>query len=267
MPLTIDVTSRSLARAGKTLALPTIPGRVRPTVGAGADVLDDLEVDARAALTREEATGEAGEVVAIPVGKRGVDMVLLAGIGDGSHRALRKAASAVVRRASKGASLATTLAAGRDAQGIRAVAEALGLASYKFLDAKSEPKPAALQRATLVVDDAKSAQDVVHRANATVAAVHLARDLANTPSLVKSPQWMIEQATQMAAGAGLDVDVWDADRLEAEGFGGIVGVGRGSARPPRLLKLTYSPAAATRHVVLVGKGITFDTGGLSLKPL
>jgi leucyl aminopeptidase len=267
MPLTIEVTGRSLARAGKVLAVPTLPGRTRPTVGAGAEVLDGLEVDARAALSREEATGDAGEVVVIPVGRRGVDTILLAGIGDGSPRALRKAAAAVVRRASKSASLATTLAAGQDAPGVRAVAEALGLASYKFTQRKSEPKPPTLQRATLVVDDPKSMQDAVDRANATVAAVHLARDLAHMPSLEKSPAWMVEQAEQMAASAGLEVRVWDVEQLAAEGFGGILAVGRGSSRPPRLLQLSYAPAGAGRHVVLVGKGITFDTGGLSLKPL
>jgi leucyl aminopeptidase len=266
-PLTIEVTGRNLARAGKVLALPTLPGRSRPTVGAGAEVLDGLDVDARAALAREEAKGDAGEVVAIPVGKKGVDTVLLAGIGDGSPRALRKAASAVVRRAGKSASLATTLAAGRDAQGVRAIAEALGLASYKYLQRKSDPKPPMLQRATLVVDDPKAVQDAVDRANATVAAVHFARDLGQTPSLEKSPEWMVEQATQMAAAAGLEVEVWDTERLTAEGFGGIIAVGRGSSRPPRLLQLSYAPADASRHVVLVGKGITFDSGGLSLKPL
>jgi leucyl aminopeptidase len=266
-PLTIDVTGRNLARAGKVLALPTLPGRSRPTIGAGAEVLDGLDVDARAALAREEATGDAGEVISIPVGKKGVDTVLLAGVGDGSPRALRKAAAAAVRRASKSTSFATTLAAGQDAVGVRAIAEALGLASYKFTKLTADPKPPTLQRATLVVDDPKSAQGAVDRANATVAAVHLARDLAHTPSLVKSPEWMVEQAAQMAGTAGLDVDVWDADRLAADGFGGILAVGRGSARPPRLLQLSYAPAGATRHVVLVGKGITFDTGGLSLKPL
>ena len=267
MPLTIEVTGRNLARAGRVLAVPTIPGRSRPTVGAGADVLETLAVDARAALNRDDATGDAGEIVSVPLGKNGVDTVLLVGIGDGSPRALRKAASAAVRRASKSSSLATTLAAGQDGHGVRAVAEAIGLASYKFLQRKSDPKPPALRRATLVVDDPKAVQAEVARANATIAAVHVARDLAHTPSLEKSPEWMVEQATQMAAGAGFDVEVWDEDRLAAEGFGGILAVGRGSARPPRLLQLSYRPAGADRHVVLVGKGITFDTGGLSLKPL
>jgi leucyl aminopeptidase len=266
MPLTIEASGRGLARSGKVLAIPTSPGRARLTLGVGADVLDGLGVDARAAVAREDAKGEAGEVVSIPVGKAGVDTVLLAGIGDGSPQALRRAASAVARRAKTSVSLGTTLAAGQDAHGVRAVAEALGLASYAFLQRKSDPKAPALQRATLIVDDPQGVQASLHRANVTVAAVHLARDLGQTPALEKSPEWMVEQAEQMAATAGIGVQVWDANRLAAEGFGGIMAVGRGSSRPPRLLELGYSPAGARRHVVLVGKGITFDTGGLSLKP-
>jgi leucyl aminopeptidase len=77
---------------------------------------------------------------------------------------------------------------------------------------------------------------------------------------------MAEQARTIAEAAGLDVEVWDEERLLRDGFGGILAVGRGSVRPPRLVRLDYVPAGATRHVVLVGKGITFDSGGLSLKP-
>src|SRR4051812_40333276 len=265
MALTIGVTGRFFPRAGRVIALPTTQVRGRVQVGTGADVLAGIEVDARAALNRAEATGTPGEVVTIPVHRRGVDSVLLAGVGEGSPRELRKAAAAVVRLAKDSESLATTLTAGRNPEAVRAVAEALGLASYEF-QRKSEPKPAKLQRATLVVDDPSIAQPAVDRATASIAAVHLARDLANTPSFEKSPQWMVERAEQMAADAGLETEVWDEQRLTAEGFGGILAVGRGSVRPPRLLKLSYDPPGAERHVVLVGKGITFDSGGLSLKP-
>jgi len=96
--------------------------------------------------------------------------------------------------------------------------------------------------------------------------VRLARDLANTPSFEKAPEWMAERCVEIAGTAGLEVDVWDEGRLAAEGFGGILAVGAGSVRPPRLVRLDYTPADATRHVVLIGKGITFDSGGLSLKP-
>jgi leucyl aminopeptidase len=111
-------------------------------------------------------------------------------------------------------------------------------------------------------------QPALDAAAVTVRAVHLARDLAQTPSLEKSPEWMVEQARQVAAGAGLDVTVWDEQQLAAGGFGGILAVGQGSSRPPRLVQIGYTPEGpVTGHVVLVGKGITFDTGGLSLKPL
>jgi leucyl aminopeptidase len=264
-PSALKITTSGGRPTAAVIALPVTPGKRTPTVGAGSDVLADLGLDAAAALKREEAKGEPGQVVAISVDRDGVDTVLLAGVGDGSPQALRKAAAAVVRRAKGSASLATTLTAGRDDEAVRAVAEALGLASYRFTR-KSDPKPVKLRRATLVVDDPRASRDSVGRAATTVAAVRLARDLANTPSLEKSPEWLAEQALETAAANGLDAEVWDEKRLAAEGFGGILAVGRGSVRPPRLVRLSYEPERASRHVVLVGKGITFDSGGLSLKP-
>jgi len=97
----------------------------------------------------------------------------------------------------------------------------------------------------------------------------LARDLANTPSSTKTPAWLGKQASGLARRSGIEVRVRDEKELRAGGFGGIVAVGMGSANPPRLIELSYTPDAATAvagHVVLIGKGITFDSGGLSLKP-
>jgi leucyl aminopeptidase len=93
--------------------------------------------------------------------------------------------------------------------------------------------------------------------------------MALVPSNEKNPEWMAERAGELAKQAGLDIRVWDEKALAKEGFGGIVGVGQGSDQPPRLIRLDYTPQKVTRqtrHVVLVGKGITFDTGGLSIKP-
>ena len=92
------------------------------------------------------------------------------------------------------------------------------------------------------------------------------RDLTNTPSARKSPGWLADQAAQVAGQAGLGARVWTESELAAAGFGGILAVGSGSMRPPRLIELSYEPDGWQRHVVLVGKGITFDSGGLSLKP-
>jgi leucyl aminopeptidase len=102
-------------------------------------------------------------------------------------------------------------------------------------------------------------------------ATALARDLASTPSDVKTPTWLVETAAELAAEVpGLTAEVWPVERLRAEGFGGLLAVGGGSSRPPALLRLGWAPAGApladNRHLVLVGKGITFDTGGISIKP-
>ncbi|MGN6473628.1 MAG: leucyl aminopeptidase [Mycobacteriales bacterium] len=255
-----------LLGAGAVLAIPTSPRqRGLPDVGVGSEALKALKIDAGAFLKAEKATGKAGELVTIPVRRDGVDLVLLAGTGDGSPAALRKAAAAVVRRAKGSRSLATTLAASADASGVRAVAEGLGLAAYKFSVAAGAEAPT-LRRAKLIVDNPTDARDALREAAAVVAAVHLARDLANTPSLEKSPEWLAGRARELCEAAGVSVRVRDAAELAAEGFGGIVGVGQGSSRPPRLFEATWSPAGAQRHVVLVGKGITFDSGGLSIKP-
>ena len=107
------------------------------------------------------------------------------------------------------------------------------------------------------------------RALAVAGAGWRARTLALVPSNVKNPVWLAEQAADAAAAAGLQIKVWDEKALAADGFGGIVGVGQGSDNPPRLVRLDYTPRRGGRkapHVVLVGKGITFDTGGLSIKP-
>jgi leucyl aminopeptidase len=264
--LTIAASRGPLLGGGAVLALPLVARKSgAPAVGAGAEALAELGIDAVAALKAEKASGKAGEVVVIPVRRDGVDAVLLAGVGDGSEQALRKASAAVVRKAAGSKSLATTLSVGRDASSVRAIAEALGLASYKFAKI-GEAKPAPLKRAKLIVDDPAAVRGDLARAAAVTTAVHRARDLSNTPSLGKTPEWLAEQARELAEGAGLSVTVRDVAQLEAEGFGGVLAVGQGSDRPPRFVEMTWAPAGAERHIVLVGKGITFDSGGLSLKP-
>ncbi|MEX5636478.1 leucyl aminopeptidase family protein [Parafrankia sp. FMc2] len=113
--------------------------------------------------------------------------------------------------------------------------------------------------------------EAVRRARAIADAVCLARDLINMPSLIKTPHWFAELARRVGTEAGLEVTVLTHEDLIREGFGGLVAVGGGSPRPPCLVRLTYdgppAPAGAVPgHRVLVGKGITFDSGGLSLKP-
>ncbi|MFL6138546.1 MAG: leucyl aminopeptidase [Frankiaceae bacterium] len=243
-------------------------GATGPTLGSGADeVAAALGIDLAAAAAREEAKGEAGEIVTVPVtnGSAGaVRTVHLVGIGAGDPAALRKAAAALARRARDAGTLVTTLADDRDGTEVRAIVESLLLSAYAF-SVRAEPatvKPAGVE---LVVRRPDRVRPDVDRAVATARAVALARDLTNTPSLDKTPAWLAKRAERVAAEQGLEVRVRDERELVAEGFGGIIAVGMGSTRPPRLIELSYAPPSARRHVVLVGKGITFDSGGLSLK--
>jgi leucyl aminopeptidase len=255
-----------LLGGGAVLALPVTARKSGPPqVGAGAEALVELGIDARAVLKAEKASGKAGEVTSVPVRRDGVDDVLLVGIGDGSQWALRKAAAAAVRKSTGSKSLATTLSVGQDGGSVRAIAEALGLASYTF-SVRPDAKPARLKRATLVVEEPAAVRRDLARAAVVTTAVHRARDLANLPSLGKSPAWLAEQARGLGEAAGVAVSIREVPQLEAEGFGGVLAVGQGSDRSPRFVEMTWSPPGADRHIVLVGKGITFDSGGLSLKP-
>jgi leucyl aminopeptidase len=245
------------------VAVPTLgddgSARLAGTAPAG------LPLEAPVLLEREKATGAAGELVATPVvGAGELERVLLVGTGAGSAADLRKAGAALARRAKDAGALAVDLrAAVPDTAGLQAWVEGLLLASYSF-SRKAEPKERALQTITLVgPTDSRALAAAVAVARATAAA----RDLVNTPSLDKSPEWLVGAAKDLLRG--LDVKVLDDKQLASKGFGGILGVGQGSSRPPRLIEASYDGSPTFRggpHVVLVGKGITFDTGGLSLKP-
>jgi leucyl aminopeptidase len=164
---------------------------------------------------------------------------------------------------------------GTAAPGLRALAEGIWLAAYAFVaerpggaagDPGRDPAQPSLRRVTLAVADPGAYEGALAAARATAEATLLARDLANTPSSRKSPAWLADQVRRAATGRdGVTVAVRGPEELTAEGFGGILAVGGGSANPPRLVELAWRPEGARRHVVLVGKGITFDTGGVSIK--
>ncbi|HLS03697.1 MAG TPA: M17 family metallopeptidase, partial [Actinomycetales bacterium] len=110
-------------------------------------------------------------------------------------------------------------------------------------------------------------QQAVALAQAAARATLRTRALTAAPANIKNPQWFVSQAQTLAQQVGLTTEVWDQERLEAEGFGGILAVGAASKNQPRFMTLNYEPEETQReHVVMVGKGITYDTGGLSIKP-
>ena len=220
--------------------------------------------DLAALLVAEDAKGAAGEVVArVLPGQVPQERLLLVGTGAGTPADLRKAGAALTRRRRTAASVAVDLRDLRPgADGVRALAEAAALASYGFTTKPDAPQRR-LRRVVLVVADPAALQPAVDRGVATARAAAVARDLVNTPSLGATPAWLADAATALLPD--LQVRVRDEVELAEQGFGGIIGVGQGSTRPPRLVEAHYD-GGGRRHVVLVGKGITFDSGGLSLKP-
>ena len=254
------------------------------TAASGLDSL--LPVPAEQLLAAFGHGGTAGEVAesAVAAGGQALRVAFL-GLGDGSAAALRRAGAEAGRRCRAGKTGVADLIDRTPAE-VAAFATGALLGGYQFSlrshpdeDAGSDGKAdaaAATQRPAghpggpdgalrLLVADAAACSGPVRRAEVIAAAVALARDLANAPSLGKSPQWLAAEAARLTADRGVAVRTWSADELGTAGFGGILAVGSGSARPPALIELSYDPPAAQQHIVLVGKGITFDSGGLSLK--
>jgi len=241
------------------------------------DVDDALGGTLASMLAALGATGEAGEVTKIATGGRLAAPVIVAvGIGaDGGGapidpEVLRRAAGAAVRAAGSphgsGQARQRRIALALPAHGqAEAEAVALGalLGGYTFGRYRSEP---AGQTALTLVADGSHAAEAAHRAEVLAAAVTLARDLVNTGPSDLVPATFAGRAGQIAAEAGIGITVLDEQALAEGGYGGILGVGQGSVHPPRLVRLEYAPPGASQALVLAGKGITFDSGGLSLKP-
>nr|WP_245871268.1 leucyl aminopeptidase [Asanoa hainanensis] len=219
-------------------------------------------------------SGKGGVVEVLPRPGQRPSKVLLVGVGDGGASGWRAAGAGLARSAARTSTVTVALPTADDID-LRAFAEGVLLGSYRFrLGAPRPDAPPALDEVLLAGPPDEEALTV---ARATAEATTLARDLTNMPSDRKTPEWFAERVSAAAAAYdGLTISVRDPQQLAAEGFGGILAVGGGSSRGPRLVELTYapagatgldgSPAEATQHVVLVGKGITFDTGGISIKP-
>jgi len=252
---------------------------VQPGDAAGDALVVGVEADELAAsagfdlvdyLQRAGLTGEAGQTTSFPAVREGeLVQVVMVGVGDLSPLSLRRAGAAVARATFDRASLATdvpTLAA----DGLEPFVVGAMLGGFSFQWRREGPEHHPVERIALCgYPEGDDRFPDLQRAVAVGGASWRARTLASVPANVKNPAWMAQQAKQIAGEVGLDVTVWDEKRLAKEGFGGLLGVGQASATPPRLIRLDYAPARASRRtptVVLVGKGITFDSGGLSIKP-
>ncbi len=259
------------------VAVPVLPGEDGASLGPGAaDLADDLGVDLIEILSAAEATGSAGELTELPVLRTGdvpnadLRLVLMVGVGAGTTGDLRHAGAAVARRAINCEAVASSVSAVGDEDGMAAFVEGATLGSFGFSMHRDGPKDRPVARVVLALTaGGTETRTALRKAIAAAGAGWQARLLASVPSNIKTPSWLAERAVTCAESAGLKATVLDEKQLADRGFGGVAGVGQAAAAPPRFVQLEYRPTKGARkaaHVVLVGKGITFDSGGLSIKP-
>ncbi len=259
-PSTADVVVVGLAGSGEDLHLVGLP------TGQGMPTAEDL-----LALARNlGAKPEAGSTTALPVGaQRGIVVGL--GADECSPEQLRRSAGAALRAAAALAgeqALSVQVSLGADEpELVRAVAEGSLLGAYtptKVSATPATPKVSAIE----VVSPLSSpeAKEAVETGRIVADAVCVARDWVNLPANLLYPETFAAAAKEAMAGLKVDVELLDEKALAKGGYGGILAVGGGSDRAPRLVRLDHNPRGARNHLVLVGKGITFDTGGLNLKP-
>lgn len=249
-------------------------------------ILEGLTLPDSEDLKALGVTGSEEQVVRMPA-PEGVQARSLAVVGLGSQDALsqgtpardqssedeipeetiRRAAGSAVRQLTGIGSVAIALPS-ETPERFAAVSEGAAMASYNFTSYKSEPSAQRPPRDIIVATtlDKSASQAVLEQSSVVAQAVQATRDLVNTPPSALYPETMAETVVDLVKDLPITAEVWDEKRLEAEGFGGIMGVGQGSSRPPRLVKLDYNPDNAQNHTALIGKGITFDSGGISLKP-
>jgi leucyl aminopeptidase len=231
-----------------------------------AEAVGEIEV-ALKALGAKGANEQVTRLVApsLPVGS-----VLALGLGkarDEWHADVIRRAAGVAARSLSGTETVVTTLTELD---LEAAVEGLILGAYRFTDyrsAKTAPKEPGLA-SIIALSTAKGAKATAVRAADIATAVATARDLVNTPPSHLFPAEFAKRAKALGEAAGLEVEVLDDKTLDKAGYGGVVGVGKGSSRPPRLVRLTHrgGKSKKAKKVALIGKGITFDTGGISIKP-
>jgi len=217
--------------------------------------------------------GSRGTHVLVPTGD-GVAcaMLVLVGLGPADEvdaDAVRIGSAVAARASSRRATLASTLHTvdvGDPGAAVRAVVEGTELATYAYRDSKTDEDTRRLDTVTLVGGDADVVAAGIERGGISAEATMLARDLGNTPPGDKRPPALADRVVELFADLPVEVEVWDQATLTEHGFGGHLGVSAGSEVEARFVQVRYRPEDATRHVAIVGKGITFDSGGLSLKP-
>ncbi|WP_236788835.1 leucyl aminopeptidase [Amycolatopsis sp. GM8] len=257
----------------EAVVIGTLQGGKAPVLAPGAEAVDAAFHGKLAeVLATLGATGKAEEVVKLPtLGKLTAGVVYAVGLGtageDGtvSPEQIRRAGGAVARSLA-GTARAVFVPSTLDLQ---AAVEGVALGAYKFTEYKSDAGDAPVSAVDFVQPadgPARAHKAALKAATAVAESVIIARDLINTPPNDLFPASFAERARKLAEDNELEYEVLDEKALKRKGFGGILGVGGGSSRPPRLVRVTYRGPKAGKKIALVGKGITFDSGGISIKP-
>ena len=265
MTIQFSVSTSSRSQAGAIGVPVGTDGPVSPKIGLNRKQLAECGFD-----------GRVGQTLVLH-GLGGASVVVAIGVGAGNSLTpndARKAAAAFARAAGKVESLSTTLAnlgRGSKANIAQAVVEGIQLATHRYSALKSDKNFASPLREVVLVATAANATAISRgvKDGAVIAnAVCTARDFANMPPAYLTARHFAEKAQEIAAQTGLDITVYNKEELIQMGCGGIIGVNQGSIEPPRMVKLSYNPKGAGKkqHVVLVGKGVMYDSGGISLKP-
>ncbi|GAA2279494.1 leucyl aminopeptidase [Nonomuraea roseoviolacea subsp. roseoviolacea] len=245
-------------------------GPEAPLPVTGAQALDAAFGGKLAAsLTAAGFAGKPGEIAKVPTfGAISAPLLVAVGLGDKSDaETLRRAAGAAARSLAGTARAAIALpaesAADAEAVALGALLGAYGFSRYRT---GGDAKDPVAELDVLSPLGGEEGARITERVTALAESVSLVRDLVNTPPSDLWPAKFAEIAEQAAAETGLSIEVLDEKQLKDGGYGGLIGVGQGSANPPRLVRLSYTHPEAAKTLAFVGKGITFDSGGLSLKP-
>ncbi|HEY6698371.1 MAG TPA: leucyl aminopeptidase [Acidimicrobiales bacterium] len=256
--------------------LPADPAAVDAVgVGVFADRFDAGEVPEpldHAYLDGQGFAGKPGQTCVVPGGDGGV--VVAVGLGDEAGATVatyRRAAAALAQAAQRQQHVATDMLDGvperLDRPAVaQAIAEGIVLGAYRYTELKSDPEPNRITSLLVVGKGGKRVAAALDRGRAIAEAVCVARDLVNQPGGTLTPTAFAARAEELAASGGFSAEILDRAAIEDHKLGGLLGVNRGSDEEPRFVKLAWEPERPRATVALVGKGITFDSGGLSLKP-
>jgi len=267
------------ARADEAIAVDLFAGVSQ--LGGATGAVDRAIGGALSELIRAgDLTGKFREVFLLPtLGKIPSKRVVVVGLGEREalslDRAREASAAVAVRLRDLGIHSFSTIVHGTgnaelDARpAAEAVVEGALMGLYRFLEHKTEKETKRIDSFTIVTRDREQGRvfhESVHTASVVAATVNWVRDLINAPSNAKTPRMIADKVRVAAKEAGASATVYDEARLDSMRFGGLLGVAKGSAEPPRFVVLEHHGGGTAKPIVLVGKGITFDTGGISLKP-